>query len=103
MRVGWEQRGEKSYYYRSFREGNAVRKVYFGNGRAAQIAAEQDREARARRREERKRLQDFEGPLIRLDGWMMELHKYIRILTEATLLVGGLHEHHGMWRRKHCA
>jgi hypothetical protein len=35
--MGWEQRGNNSYYYRKEREGSRVRSVYIGRGELAHL------------------------------------------------------------------
>lgn len=37
--MAWERRGNKMYYYRSVKVGRRVRKIYFGTGPEAELAA----------------------------------------------------------------
>lgn len=41
--MGWHKRGTRRYYFRSLRDGNTIRKVYFGFGPIAEMAARADR------------------------------------------------------------
>ena len=38
--MAWEQRGNRSYYYRSVRSGTRVTKEYIGGGHAASLIAQ---------------------------------------------------------------
>ncbi|MBC7818269.1 MAG: hypothetical protein IAG10_15390, partial [Planctomycetaceae bacterium] len=53
-RMAWEDRNGRKYFYLSQREGNKIRKIYFGcgeAGRAAELALECRREAKNRPRD----------------------------------------------------
>lgn len=103
--MAWETRGKgRRYYYRPQRNGGRVVKTYLGHGPAAVRAAERDAEARARREDER--VQDrraaarLKATLVPLDQLMSDFDSSLALLTQATLLAGGLYQHHGQWRRR---
>ncbi|MFO0881778.1 MAG: hypothetical protein U0840_31150 [Gemmataceae bacterium] len=88
--MAWERRRNRTYLYRSVREGNKVRKVYLGSRPGAQQAAEADR----RRRQERQLLKETESlELLRLEAVSAEalrLENFTHLLAEAALLAIGL-------------
>jgi hypothetical protein len=45
--MAWEKRGERSYFYRTNRQGDGWRRVYYGTGPVGQFAAEVDALRRA--------------------------------------------------------
>jgi hypothetical protein len=87
-------------YYRSVRQGRAVRHVYFGSGpKAAAAAAEDDlrRAEQAARRLSRERQHREWGEVRRP---LQELAEVTTVLLDATLLAAGYHRHgRGRWRR----
>ena len=49
----WEQRNTESYYYRSVRvDADTVDKMYFGRGKVAEAAAEEDAQRHQQRRDD---------------------------------------------------
>ena len=93
------KRRKKDFYYRSQRAGNRVRKVYLGSGEIAQQAAEKDAAAKARRAANKAEVAELEAKLSGVDQLVTEVQRGVDVLTEATLLVLGYHEHHGQWRK----
>ena len=98
--MGWEQRGNHSYYYKKEREGSRVTSVYVGRGEVAHMisklessSSELERLMRAKRSVETIELQRVESALDRA----IELSQ---LFTQAALLVAGFHTHHRQWRRK---
>lgn len=104
--MAWETRGKRGrrYYYRPQRNGSRVEKTYLGCGPAAVRAAERDAEARARRDAEhaldRQAAARLEATFVSLDQLMSDFDSSLALLTQATLLAGGLYQHHGQWRRR---
>jgi hypothetical protein len=98
--VAWELRGKKRVYYRSRRVGRKVHRIYLGGGAAAQKAAEKDAATRAKRAAERAALAAFQSQLADADRLVAEVQQGVDVLTEATLLASGFHEHHGQWRMR---
>jgi len=89
-----------SYYYRSVRSGERVKKEYVGGGLLGEVAAKLDETERLRRKEEvaywtaeRERLKESAA-------FVYELEEAAEVLTRAHLLASGCHQHKGQWRRK---
>ena len=102
--MGWEARGRRRFYYRAFRVGGRVKKVYCGGGALGRVAAERD----ARRRDERQaRLAALAAERARLaevQALARRLDAECGLLTEAVLLVNGFHRpHRARWRKWHAA
>jgi predicted negative regulator of RcsB-dependent stress response len=98
--MGWEQRGNNSYYYRKERDGSRVKSVYVGRGEVAHMiskfessSAELEKLMRAQKSIEADELENAEAALDRA----IEL---TQLFTEAELLAAGFHTHHWQWRRK---
>jgi hypothetical protein len=98
--MGWEQRGNNSYYYKKEREGSRVRSVYVGRGDVAQMvsklqssSAELEKLMRAK--------QSIEGiESETADAALEPAIDLVRLFTECSLLEAGFHTHHRQWRRK---
>ena len=100
--MGWETRvrGVGSYYYRSVRSGERVKKEYVGGGLLGEVAAKLDETERLRRKEE---VAYWTAERERLEGsaaFVYELEEAAEVLTRAHLLASGCHQHKGQWRRK---
>ena len=98
--MGWEQRGNNSYYYKKEREGSRVKSVYVGRGEIAHMisqfessSADLEKLMRAKKSIEADELERVEATLDRA----IEL---TQLYTEAALLTAGFHTHHRQWRRK---
>jgi predicted negative regulator of RcsB-dependent stress response len=98
--MGWEQRGNNSYYYKKERDGSRVKSVYVGRGEIAHMisqfqssSAEVEKLLRVKKSIEADELENAEAALDRA----IEL---TQLFTEAELLVAGFHTHHRQWRRK---
>jgi hypothetical protein len=98
--MGWETRRGNRYYYRKRREGRRVVSTYVGVGAFAEALAgceHADRLAQQRVREsvrqERAVLEACEQPLA-------DLADLLRVLTDATLVTNGYHQHKRQWRRR---
>jgi hypothetical protein len=98
--MAWEQVGRRRYYYRSqWVKGRSVRR-YIGTGPVAELAAAADdlrklkRAIAARERQaEQARHRQAEAPLL-------ALCQLTDLLTRATLITSGFHQHdRGTWRR----
>src|SRR5918993_4917119 len=95
-----ECRDGRSYYYRSVRDGDKVRKVYVGAGEKARVSHEEDvllrtgRKARLEREgEDLERLEALAAPVL-------EVSKAAEILARAHLVAAGYHKHKGVYRRE---
>jgi hypothetical protein len=94
-----EHKDGRSYYYRSVRQGELVRKKYVGAGVIAALAAETDRIARARCEAQALKENQEREHIERALAFVGELEEATKILTEAHLIVAGYHQHKGEWRR----
>ena len=98
--MGWEQRGNNSYYYKKEREGSRVKSVYVGRGEIAHMIAQLqssspllERFARSMKCPEVIKAEKAEAALEQASG-------LIQLITQATLLTAGFHTHKRQWRRK---
>lgn len=98
--MGWEKRGQKTYYYRKRRVDGRVVTEYCGTGRRAQRAAAADRKRRMLRAREEVRLAQAKIERERLRMLMQPIDETVEALTEALLLLGGFHTHKRQWRKK---
>ena len=94
-----ERRDGRLYYYRAFRDGEKVRKLYVGAGEVARICYETEilrrtsrREQRERERAELEKLKDLVAPL-------EEISDAADVLVTARLVDGGYRKRKGEWRR----
>ena len=100
--MGWEtrERGAGSYYYRSVREGDRVKKEYVGGGTLGEVAAELDEVKRRQREEEAAYWGEERERLERSAAFLQGLEEAAEVLVRAHLLASGFHKHKGQWRRK---
>ncbi len=98
--MAWERRRGGSYYYRSVRDGERVRKEYVGAGDGAEAIAWADATLRAveeekqrRDREELERVRDLAAPVLQTDD-------AANVLVRAALVDAGFHRHNGQWRMR---
>jgi hypothetical protein len=98
--VGWEarKRGAGSYYYRSVRSGDRVKKEYVGGGLLGQLAAKLDERERLRRKEEVAYWRAERERLEESAAFLQELTEAAEVLVRAYLLASGCHQHKGQWR-----
>ena len=98
--MGWEQRGNRTYYYRKKREGGRVRSLYIGSGDFAQISAETDaanRQEQEQIRANDRRIRDAEAAI---DRQLKDTETALFSTVDAALLAAGYHKHKGQWRKK---
>lgn len=99
--MGWEKRGNRTYYYTAQRVGGRVVKRYVGTGTVAELADQFETLTRQRleldaldRRQER-------DELAALDAALDPLNELADTLTAAALVAAGFHRHHrGLWRKR---
>ena len=94
-----ERRNGNLYYYRSVRDGEKVRKVYWGSGELARIAHEREIMNRAARQHEQ---QESAKELERLEALaapVLELSEAAEILLRAHLIDAGYRRRKGEYRR----
>ncbi len=97
--MGWEQRGNRSYYYRKEREASRVRSIYVGRGEIALLTTRFDamhREESQQQVKERKEQRGFDS----LDQNIDNLVRLSSTLTEAILIAAGFHQHKRQWRKQ---
>jgi hypothetical protein len=94
--MAWEQRGNKTYYYRKQRQGDRVISEYVGTGELAQTAADIDALERELRHAQRRQRQARRA----LDAQVDQACRLIGALTYSVLLTAGYHTHKGQWRKK---
>ena len=98
--MGWEQRGNQSYYYRKERVGSQVRSVYVGRGEPAILIS---RLVEVQREEVRERFEKQRLELARLDQLKREIEgasTLVENMTQASLIAAGFHTHKRQWRKK---
>ena len=98
-----ERRNGNLYYYRSFRDGDKVRKVYVGAGEVARIFAEGDILRRTGRKAQRETEMAELERLEALIAPVEELSEAAEILVRAHLVDAGYHKRKGEYRRARSA
>ena len=95
-----EKRDGNLYYYRSVRDGEKVRKVYWGSGELARIAHEREIMNRAAREHERREACKELERLEALAAPVLELCEAAEILAHAHLIASGYRRYQGHWRKR---
>jgi hypothetical protein len=99
--MGWEQRGNSSYYYTAERVGGCVAKQYVGTGRIAILAAQLDALTRAERTEAAEAAKRERDELAALDAALAPLNELADAATIAALVAAGCHRpNRGKWRKR---
>ena len=97
--MGWEQRGNNSYYYKKEREGSRVKSVYVGRGEIAHMVAQLQSTSATR-----ELARTMKSPEVikaeKAEAALDQASDLIELITEASLLAAGFHTHHRQWRRK---
>ena len=99
--MGWEKRGNKSYYYRKRREGGRVRSEYVGRGDVAQISVELIQNDQRDRKTGREALRYAQQAEKAIDRQLATAEAAIYAITDAKLSSEGYHKHKGQWRKRH--
>jgi hypothetical protein len=98
--VAWESRWNKRFYYRSRRVGNRVVKTYFGRGRQALAAAQEDQEKQAARAARRYAAEIERAVAEPARELIAELDGEVRIVIQTALAKAGYRQHaRGRWRK----
>jgi hypothetical protein len=99
----WEKRERGgTYYTRSRKEGGRVIREYIGGGPLGELAAKTDALNRLRREREAMACREERESLEALDRSVEELYEAAEVLTRASLLAAGFHQHNrGEWRKRH--
>lgn len=88
--MAWERRGQSgSYFYRSVRTPEGVRKVYLGKGREAHLEAERIAASKAAQEAEKLALQAERMKTSEAEQMTQDLEEYSTLLLEASLLAAG--------------
>jgi hypothetical protein len=99
--MAWEQRGNRSYLYRSVRRSGRVVKEYIGRGRVASLIAQLDGIEREQRSQRRDDLEIDRQHWAALERPMLELDEIADLLVTAALTAAGYRRHdRGEWRRR---
>src|SRR5262249_15010880 len=96
-----KQRGPRSgYYYRSKRIAGRPVKLDVGRGPDAELAGRLDERERQDRRAERAAFLAEQVRLAAAAVAFADARALVDLLVQATLVLGGFHNHHGQWRRR---
>jgi hypothetical protein len=100
--MAWEKRNKgRRYFYRSERVGERVRKVYFGAGAAASVAADRVAEERAERAEGAAALRIERDRVRPVERAVEALAAGTNLVLAAAMMSAGFYKHdRGAWRRK---
>jgi hypothetical protein len=98
--MGWKTINDHRYFYKSEREGNRVRSVYFGAGESGSLMAEWIALERLDRAEERERLREDREESDAAERAISDWFDGIQAVAEAAMVAAGLHKHKGQWRRR---
>ncbi len=98
--MGWEQRGNRSYYYRKERDGARVRSVYLGGGETAVLISRCEAQRRSEKKGKRRRERRERERLREQGAELDRVCEMVETLTAGVLLAAGYHTHKRQWRRK---
>jgi len=99
--MGWEKRGNQTYYYHKRREGRRVRSEYVGRGDVAQISVEIIQDEQLDRKTGREAIRCARQDEKEMDRQLATTEAAIYALTDAQLHAEGYHKHKGQWRKRH--
>ena len=97
--MGWEQRGNNSYYYKKEREGSRVKSVYVGRGEIAHMVAQLQSSSPLLERFARSMKSPQAVEQERAEAALDQLADRIQLITQAALLTAGFHTHKRQWRK----
>ena len=98
--MGWEQRGNNSYYYKKERDGSRVKSIYVGRGEIARMVAQLQSSSPLIERFARSMKSPDEIKFEKAEAALDQASDLIELITEASLLAAGFHTHKRQWRRK---
>ena len=98
--MGWEQRGNNSYYYKKERDGSRVKSVYLGRSEIAHMVAQLQSSSPLIERFARSMKSPDEIKFEKAEAALDQASDLIELITEASLLAAGFHTHKRQWRRK---
>jgi hypothetical protein len=97
--MGWEQRGNNSYYYKKEREGSRVKSVYVGRGEIAHMVAQLQSSSPLLERFARTMKSPEVIQAEKAEAALDQASDLIELITEASFLAAGFHTHKRQWRR----
>ena len=98
--MGWETRGNGTYYYRKVRRGGRVVSEYIGAGPGAEALAGLDALGQDSAADERAVWAETVQAEQRNAAALAELDDMVRTVTAAVLIAAGYHTHRRQWRRQ---
>jgi hypothetical protein len=99
--MGWEQRRNRRYYYRSRKLGGRVRKEYVGTGLVGLLAVRQEEQRRQRAAEARELLRRDPEAFEAAAAPARQLDRLVEALMRAALEQAGYHQpNRSTWRKK---
>ncbi len=99
--MAFEKRKGKAYYYESERDGDRVRKKYYGGGLSAMARSLIAMREQKLKREERAQVLNFEQAVELGYEWAQMVENMCNTLTTATLVAAGLHQEKSRnWRKR---
>ena len=101
--MGWETRGNNTYYYKKKRQGTKVVSEYAGTGDLARINASLEQEKGEMQEAEKQFLKEKRTEIEGLEQKTSQADNLMRRLLEGILLLSGYHKHKGQWRRRRYA
>ena len=97
--MGWEQRGNNSYYYKKERDGSRVKSVYVGRGEIAHMVAQLQSSSPLLERFARSMKSPQQVQQEKADAALDQLSDFVHAITQAALLAAGFHTHKRQWRK----
>lgn len=98
--MGWEKRGNNSYYYKKERDGLRVKSVYVGSGEVAHMISKLQSSSRQIERFARYMKSSEQLKFEEAQAAIEQASELIQLTTQAALLTAGFHTHKRQWRRK---
>lgn len=97
--MGWETRGNGSYYYRKVRKGGRVVSEYIGAGDVAELLAKSDELDRQRRQLEAAEWRSIVEADRRQERTLAEIDTLVRATVAGVMIANGYHTHRRQWRK----
>ena len=97
--MGWERRGNRSYYYWARRVNGRVEKQYVPE-LIAEIVALIDADRQAMRQEAADELKAHRAAQDELEASLKPLNELADALARGAMLAAGYHQHKGQWRKR---
>jgi hypothetical protein len=99
--MGWERRGNATYFYTAQRVGGRVVKRYAGAGAVGELAAQLEALERQNREDQRDADRAERDAVAALDAPLLELDEWADLIARAALAAAGYAQHHrGEWRKR---